>query len=260
MVKLRALAVAACLVGPVALTGCEIALIVAAAEDDGVKTEPYCEGDCYYYDSYCNEYVDTTASLSGSAQSSKLFHSVYTGVRAPTPLPVVAPNDLLTFFLQTEAGSDQSLDVVAGGQMTRVDDSVGACATYDGKAGIFLEIETGDEGAGSLTVMVDGAQLDRYDFVIVEPTSLDIAWDATISTPRALLRDDDGNDIYSYNGLTWEAAPTAFFTVGVGPIGPQIMWDGVTKEVELFAFYGDLSAHVTLVADSATGIMSPKSE
>ena len=58
--------------------------------------------------------------------------------------------------------------------------------------------------------------------------------------------------------MTWEAAPTAIFSATAGPLSPQISWDGVTSEVVLFAFYGDMTAELTLVADPSTGTMKPK--
>ncbi len=237
------------------LAGCEIALIVAAAADDG---DTYPPDD--YYQTYCNEAVDTQHGLLGEDGKAKLFNSTFSGVSSVTPGKLLASNDMFPFFLNTDVEPGGLFRVETTGTLTRVDDSVGACSTYDYTAASFLEVETGDPGSGSLVVFVDGSEYDRFDFEVTEVKELTIEWDSTLSAARASLTDDEGRSVYSFNGLTWEAAPTAFFTAAAGPISPFISWDGFTSEVVLFAFYGDLSAQITLVANESTGTMMPKEE
>jgi len=239
------------------LSGCEIALIVAAAEDDGGDTYDY---DQQYYDSYCNEYVDTTAGLAANSGKATIFTSTFAGVASPKPLTLLASNDLYPFFLDTTVTPDVDFRVDATGKLSRVDESVGACSTNHSTAASFLEVKSGEVGSGSLVVFVDGEQHDRFDFEIAAVESLELEWDPTRNAALAMLHDDEGRDVYAYSGITWEAAPTALFAVTAGPISPTISWDGTTKEVVLFAFYGDFTAQMTLVADEFSGLMSPKEE
>jgi hypothetical protein len=240
------------------LTGCEIALIVAAAADDDGETYP--DYDDEYYETYCNDYVDTNSALGGDEGKAKLFNSTFVGVSSPTPGKLLASNDMFPFFLTTEEDPNVTFRVDATGVLSRVDESVGACSTYEYKAGSFLEVETAGPGNGSLVVFVDDEEYDRFDFEVADVKDLSIKWDTSLSAARATLVDDEGRSVYAYNAITWEAAPTAIFTATAGPISPTISWDGVTSEVVLFAFYGELSAQMTLVANQSTGTMTPKDE
>lgn len=239
----------------VPLTGCEIALIVAAASDDETYEPPD-----PYYDTYCNESVDTTHGLGGEENKAKLFTSTFFGVSSPTPGTLLASNDTFPFFLNTDVDPEVVFRVDATGVLSRVDDSVGACSTYENTAASFLEVESGEAGSGSLVVFVDDDEYDRFDFEVADVKEMTISWDSTISSAFAKLVDSEGRSVYSYNGITWEAAPTAIFTASAGPVSPTISWDGVTNEVVLFAFYGELSAQMTLVANPSSGVMVPKEE
>lgn len=238
------------------LTGCEIALIVAAAAGDDETTQPYAP----YYDNYCNEFVDANHSLDGEEGNAELASSTFNGITGATPGTLLASNDMFPFFLSTEADPGVDFRVETTGSLTRQDESVGGCTSTTGTAGSFLEIESGAAGKGSLVVFVDDDEYDRFDFEVADVTGFTIEWDTTLGAARAKLTDDEGRSVYAFNSVTWEAAPTTFFTAAAGPISPTITWDGFTSEVVLFAFYGDFSAQITLVANQATGVMFPKDE
>lgn len=234
------------------LTGCEIALVVAAAADD--------DGDYpdEYYETYCNEYVDGTSWQSGKSEKAQLFMSTFNGVPSAAPGSVLAAHDVFPFFIDTDSDPDVDFRIEASGRLERVDDSVGACSTYENTAAAFIEVQTGDAGSGSLVVFIDGDEYDRFDFEVANVEELSLSWDSTISAARAQLLDGEGRAVSAFNAITWEVAPTAVISATTGPVSPQIAWDGSTNEVVVFAFFGDLSEQITLVADPSTGVMTPK--
>lgn len=227
-------------------SGCEIALVVAAATDDDSTVD---------YESYvpCNETSSPDAGylgLQGKEGKAQLYAQ---SVSAPTQR--LALGEHFNFFVITpdlEPGGD--FRVVVDGVLTRTDTSVGSCGTWYGQAGSFVSVDAAKIGASSIVIEVDGAEYDRFDLEVAEPTSLELSWNSGVAQVHANLLDDQGDEVYAWSGITWEFAPTPAATPTAGPDSGPIFPSGTNQEIQVFAFYGDLTASMTLVTDESFSV------
>lgn len=225
-------------------SGCEIGLLVAAVAGDD-ETDPY--GGDY---AYCNETSGPDAGYSGlSGKNNEI--AVY-GQSFSAPLERLALGERYNFFVVAaghDPGPDFTLDV--GGVLERTDTSQGACATWYGDAASFVSFDTKKAGKGSITVIVSDDELDHVDFEVAEPKEIQLSFNSSTATVHADLRDADDRSLYSFSGISWEVAGPGPSTTPVsGPDSPSLFASGANQEIIVLAFYGDLSASITLVSDA----------
>lgn len=232
--------------GALLCSGCEIALVVAAATDDGSTVD---------YESYvpCEETTSPDAGylgLQGKEGKAQLYAQSFS---APTQR--LALGEHFNFFvIAPDLAPGGDFRVVVDGALTRTDASVGSCGTWYGQAASFVSVDAAKVGQSSIVIEVDGDEYERFDLEVAEPTSLELSWNATTSQVHANLQDDQSDEVYAWSGITWEVAPTPATTPTPGPDSGPIFASGTNQEIQVFAFYGDLTASMTLVTDQNFGI------
>ena len=228
-------------------SGCEIGLLVAAVTDEP-PPDPY---ENYTETVWCNEATGSGmgfAGLSSANGNAQLF-----GMGIDAPFPRLAASEQLDFFIEVpdlEWGPSTTFGVE--GDLTRLDDSQGACASWNAEAASFVEVETGT-GAGSIVVYDDGSEYTRFPFEVSEATQLTVSFDPNASVATALLLDEEGRPLYAQAGLTWQIVPSGnSFTGPLKGLQANLFPDGINNEVIVTVFFQDLSASMTL--ENAGGI------
>ena len=222
-------------------SGCEIGLLVAAVTDEP-PPDPY---DDYTETVWCNETTGSGmgfAGLTSANGNAQLF-----GMGFDAPFPQLAAAEQLDFFIEVpglEWGPSTTFGV--DGDLTRLDDSQGACASWNAEAASFLEVETGT-GAGSIVVYDDGSEYARFPFEVSQATQLTVSFDPNSSVATALLLDEEGRPLYAQSGLTWQIVPSGnSFTGPLKGLQANLFPDGINNEVMVTVFFQDLSASMTL--------------
>ncbi len=229
----------------VAASGCEIGLLVAAVTDEP-PPDPY---ENYEETVWCNE---VTGSVNGfPGMSSTNGNAQLFGMGVDAPLTRLAASEHLDFFVEApelEWGTSTTFGV--DGDLTRLDDSQGACASWNAEAASFIEVETA-AGSGSVVVYDDGSEHARFPFEISQATQLTLSFDANASVATALLLDEQGRALYAQSGVTWQVVPSGSnFTGPLKGLKANFFPDGINNEVIVTVFFQDLSASMKLEGSS----------